>query len=321
MVILNSFPIITREIRTKIGYGASTYSFSFDFNGTRFPLESSSTEGSLNSNTNRAEVLKMEDPNGRWHPRSNNLNVDAMCVINAPRFLFGSKGVAAVKSTIGIGILWTAKDAGIRGVFPIGEIKSTDNGPVDITGSVTFQPHTLRGILSLKTILYLKDAGDAAEDEKYLANRPGTILGTMDETRVIIDGKGSLFPIIETNSPGEPLWWVKCEWTDATQDSFSDNFSIYLNRANKNYPSLNENDGLKKSPLLQEIIAGALQILITNVLSDTAVCTDTINGQNLAPGSVSAVVNYFLHSLDVDTNINDPQGMALQLRRSLFGRL
>ena len=56
----------------------------------------------------------------------------------------------------------------------------------------------------------------------------GTILGVLDETKVIIDGNGSLFPIHMVSNLTEPLWWVQCNWEDPTQDSFTDDNFLHL---------------------------------------------------------------------------------------------
>ena len=144
-------------------------------------------------------------------------------------------------------------------------------------------------------------------------------MGILDETRVIIDGNGSLFPIHEISSPNEPLWWVRCEWEDPLEDSFTDdNFCIYLNTAHKDFATLNVNEGLKNSALLMEIICGALQTLIMKVLNDDTARDATIRGAGIQQGSISSMVNYILHTFQINYDQNNPENLAIDVRKAMM---
>lgn len=318
--LLTAFPTLSKSIRVKTGYYSAKYSFSYHRNGELFPLESQpTTDVSTSSNVT---VLKLMDSNAVWHPDLFDLSILCKCSVNSPVFLFGPNGIAPKNSTIGVAIQWTAKGSSVRGIQPIGVLKLNDKVPVLIEGDVSFPSKVLKGLLSLKVIYYLKEVKSIEKNERHLANIPGTILGELDETRVLIDGNGSVFPIVETSAPGEPLWWVDCNWNDPREDSFTEeNFCIHLNTAHKDYPSLNENEGLSNSPLLAEIIATSLQMLITNVLSDQTAAEDTKKGHNLEAGSISAVIHYFMQTFDWNTDINSPEKMAISIRKDLMRRL
>ena len=51
-------------------------------------------------------------------------------------------------------------------------------------------------------------------EEMHLAQYPGTILGDLDRFKIVIDGRGSMFPILEIREPSQPLWRVECNWSD-----------------------------------------------------------------------------------------------------------
>jgi hypothetical protein len=320
-VILSAYPELTNELRVKTGYNTNVFDFFYDSNGEIHQLDKADVM--TVSNLSKVQTLKLSDPLGVWHPETYNLKIQCKCIINAPVFLFGPDGLAARKGgKIGIALIWTAKDASVRGTAPLGELDSETTGPVQIENTLVYKPHKLRGTLSLKTVLYLKERGRPSGEEFHLADDPGCILGVLDETKIIIDGKGSVFPVVETNAPARPLWWVSCNWQDALDDSFTeDNFALYLNTGHKDFPALNANAGLANSPLLAEIVASALQILIVKVLNDPSAAQDTINGTNITKGSIASVVHYLLQTLNCGTSTNNPDGMAVLIRESLSGRM
>ncbi len=317
-IVLEAFPKVSRELIVKTGYISSKYVFSFRDHGENRKLDAVPTDAS----NSRSAVLQMEDPAGKWHPEEYGLSVRCRSIINTPSFLFGPNGLAAYDgSEIGLAVMWMAPDSSIRGIETIGVIRSEDIYPCIVEKEFGFRPKLLRGDLIMQTILYLKKKGNQSEKEKHLAQITGTILGVLDETKVIIDGNGSMFPIRTMQNPTEPLWWVYCGWEDPTQDKFSDdNFCIYLNSAHKDYGALNANEGIKNSPLLMEILCSAVQILIMKVLNDTAYSYDTIHGHNLKEGSVSSVVNYFYHAYKWSYDKDDPEKLASSIRKTLMNK-
>ncbi len=314
-IVLEAFPKVSRELVLKSGYISTKYVFSFMDNGEKRELKSSPTD----SSTSKMTVLKLEDPGCKWHPENYELMVECKSIINTPSFFFGRDGVAADDGVIGAAIMWMAPDASVRGVEKIGEFSKKTTGPCEISGKVLFRSQLLRGTVLLQTILYLKNPGRASKQEKHLAQFTGTILGVLDETKLIIDGNGSMFPIHTVPSATEPLWWVTCNWEDPTQDVFTDdNFCLYLNSAHKDYGSLNANDGIKNSPLLMEIICSAIQLLIIKVLNDDVYKDATIKGTDLRPGSISSVVNYLIHAYNLKYDHDNPEALAMDIRRSIM---
>ena len=294
-IVLEAFPKISRGLITKSGYIATKYSFSFHDNGEIRSLTSTPTD----SSTSKTTVLQLEDQGCKWHPEDHELIAECKSIITTPSFFFGPGGLSAADGgVIGVAIMWMAPDASIRGVQQIGEFTKKTIGPYEVKGIIHYPSKTLRGMLTMHTILYIKDRGNVTDEEKHLAHFSGTVLGVLDETKVVIDGNGSLFPIHMVSNPTDPLWWIQCNWEDPTQDAFSDDyFCIYLNSAHRDYAALNVNEGIKNSPLLLEIICSSLQLLIMKVLNDNVYRDETIHGgSSLRPGSISSVINYFIHT-------------------------
>lgn len=316
-VILNSFPQLTDELLSKIGYMNNSNRYSYDNKGVECTLEAENTDTS----NSKATIVKLTDPASKWHPEADDLKVSVSGAISAPMHLFGTKGIAAKsRGVLGIAIRWTSKDSNVRGIERIVSFDSTKM-TFDFEGEVVFPAHTLRGTLVLQTVLYLEDAGKRSKEEQHLTDVTGTILGVLDDTRIIIDGNGSIFPVVEKADRAMPLWWVDCNWEDPTEDMLvADNFCLYINTAHASYPDLNLNNDLKHASLFQEIMASAIGILITEVLT-SAYKDQTINGQNLVPGSISAAVNYFLKTYELDTSLVGRQSqLARELRKCIMQR-
>lgn len=315
-VRLEAFPKMSRDLLVKTGYSSAIYEFYYRYQGEDRELKSTPTDTS----TSRAAILQLSDQACHWHPESSNLTAKCRCVINVPMFLFGENGLAAADGgIIGVAVMWMNPDASQRGVVRIGEINKRSASPCIIEGKIDFLPKQLRGTLILQTILYLKERGNPQGGEKFQASNNGTILGILDETRVIIDGNGSIFPIHEISSPNEPLWWVRCDWGDPLEDSFTDdNFCIYLNTSHKDYAALNVNEGLKNSALLLEIVSSALQLLIMKVLGDDAARDATIQGSGIQQGSISSMVNYMLHTFQINYDPSSPEKLAIDIRKAMM---
>ena len=315
-VILEAFPKMSRDLLVKTGYCSAIFDFGYKYQGEERELLTATADIS----TSKAAVLQLTDQACHWHPETSNLIARCRCVINVPLFLFGEDGLAAKNGGIlGVALMWMTPDASQRGVTPIGTITSDSTGPLEISGEIVFPPKELRGTLIIQTVLYLKERGNPVGRERYQAHQTGTLLGVLDETRIIIDGNGSLFPVHEISSPNEPLWWVRCEWNDPLEDPFTDdNFCIYLNTAHKDYAALNVNEGLKNSPLLFEIICSALQMLMMKVLGDETAREATIQGNGIQEGSVSSMVNYFLHTFGVSYDPGNPESLAIDLRKAMM---
>ena len=181
-----------------------------------------------------------------------------------------------------------------------------------------FKPQSLKGALKLSMVCYLKSPGTPGKDEIHLAKTPGTILGKLDETKLYLEGNGSVFPIVITERKNKPLWWVECNWGDPLSEPFiSDNFCLYINKANKLARYLGDRKDMEQTPLFLEIAASALQILITSVLSDKRSREATIKDYDVIPGSVSYIVHYLLETYHLETNTAKPEVLAAQLHRML----
>lgn len=245
----------------------------------------------------------LSDETGYWNPDEYPLCVNRKIRTIKAAHLFStgepspdaSYAIACHDATIGLALKWYSAESNQCGAIPIGTITNTTRN-TDFTINCNFDKASIRGEIFFKIILYIYRSGKPNDYERHFANTPGTVLGEIDTFAVRIDGNGSFFPIYEIDKPGEPLWDVKCTWSDAASDSFSDCVSIFINKAHKNYKYLNREDTRNfNTQLFSEIMSSAICVIVETLRSEENGLSSLENAQE---GSVAQAVSYFREKLD-----------------------
>ena len=259
---------------------------------------------------------KLSDVYGEWDPDRDNLGVRRSYSFQNYGCLFGENGIACTDAVIGVAVIWTSADSKQRGSIKVGNIRITEGEnqqPVRMKLEHEFGTASLRGMVEFDTVLYIAEAGDPKENEAYLANKSGMVLGTLDRFQIQLDGNGSMFPIYEVNEPGQPLWYVRCTWDDPAYDLFSESVTVCINKAHRNYKYLDRTKKLYDPQLMIEIMADALNIIVTKLRMDPEGWDNTQKGTDIQPGSVSEAGNYFITALEWD--VTSPETTAITIRK------
>ena len=309
-VLINSYPVLTPDIFQRIGYMPSEYQYSYSSMDGSYPLSAEPVAF-------REEVIKLIDERCEWTPDTHNIEVSRDIRICIPVHLFGKNGLVPSNAMIGVAVEWTSKSSNQRNVVKVGAFTRNTAVPT-LHFAHRFNAGQMCGSFVLNTLLYVEKAGVPSKDEVHLANTEGMVLGALDAACVIIDGNGSVFPIVEVNVPAQPLWWVKCNWTDPLIDLFDeDNIQICLNSAHPDFGLLQIKSGVKESPILREVLASALAIIIQKV-KDSEFWEDTIKGKNMTDGSISQAVHYFLTTFE--WHHQTPELLATSIRQDFDKR-
>lgn len=304
------FPTLSEELKQKIQFHEAPYDFFYQDGGRRELKRNDSDD---------SKTFSLFEENGPWNVDEYNFGFSRTYSIKFHHFLFGENGIACKNSVLGIAIIWTSPESKQRGVITAdGEIKSTDSS-TRITINHMFAKAQLRGCVNLQTVLYIKTKGSPNKDEKHLANTSGLILGELDNENLLLDGNGSSFPVIITQEPNQPLWWVKCDWEDPTSDLFSESVAIYLNEKHKSYTFIDRKSAKYNPQMVQEIFSQALLIIITKLKQNEDYWNDTINENHLGTGSVSEAIAYFSNALD--WNLQTVENTSLSIRKFFEGNL
>lgn len=308
--IISTFPVLNKRLTDRIRFTTDgDYRFSYNDATNEVNMRTEEMgEGSLNH--------KIIDDTGMWNPDHYNLRIRRQFSFQNYICLFGKNGIACSNAVIGIAVIWMSYDSRQRGAIEIGELKS-DGKPVTFKMNFPFNVAQLRGMVELRTVLYIKQAGTPNAEEMHLANTYGCLLGELEEYfQFEIDGNGSAFPIFEISKPGEPLWMISCDWENAAEDQFSDTVSISLNTAHKNYRYIDRKNSKFDAQLLSEIIASALTVMLQKLKQSPDEWEIAMEGgDKCAKGSVCEAVSYFCNVLHFDTT--SPENMALSIRKYL----
>ncbi|MGO1058528.1 hypothetical protein ACTL32_05265 [Planococcus sp. FY231025] len=309
---LKFFKELDEKLFMKIGYQTSEMTFSYTKDGQKFNLELEEQESSLNNQT-----IFLDDKQGIWDPNKHDFTIQMNYSLNNPGFLFKENGLADPGSTIGVALSWYSKSSSQRGIEKIGLITANIIGAFEGEINHTFSKKQLIGEVTVEVILYLESPSSVKQP--HYADQAGTIFGLLDSRVIIIDGQGSVFPITEVYAPERPLWFVTFNFTDPMSDPFTEDYiCINLNSAHRNFHLISGKKGTSDGPLLSEVIAGALQVIIQKVMEDSE-SENILNGIGFEDGTIAQAVYYFLTNFEWD--ISSPERLAETIRKDWETRI
>ena len=262
---------------------------------------------------------------GVWSADNFDLCVKRAIALKGFKKLFGPDGIACRDAVLGVSLIWTSSDSRQRGSEPIMTISVNHEdllqqqdhtfceGEIDIN----FPKAKLRGDVNFSVVLYIAKSGVPKDDETHLANEEGFVLGEFDSFLLRIEGTGSLFPVFEVHEHDQPLWYVRCDWTDPVSDSFSETVSINLNTAHKNYKYIDRTQKTFCPQLLVEVMSSALCCIIEKIRSEQYL-EQILSDEEMERGSVGEAVRYFAYTLGWD--FSTPEKLSLSTRKFFDGR-
>lgn len=305
------FPTLSDELFSRIRFQKTRYSFFYtDRDNEEYELADEPVEA-------MSSINYIKDENGLWTQDEYNIGFRRKYSLRTFQCLFGPEGIACRNGRLGLAIIWTSSDSKQRGVIPIGSFSLQDQ-TFEATAEKLFDKAQLRGEVKFSTVLYLAESGIPEDDEQSLANENGYILGELENYTIRLDGSGSTFPIFEVSEPGQPLWYVKCDWLDPTMDTLSDCVSINLNTAHKNYRFIDRKQKYFNEQLLSEIMASAVSIIVEKARL-SGFWDSIIGNDNLEQGSVGQAIFYFYETLEWD--LTTPESVSLSARKYFDQRM
>lgn len=208
-----------------------------------------------------------------WDPGRDELQVRCNIVgIQNIGGLFGPDGIAPRSATLALALEWTSRDSGWRILGEPALLRLPEQfDELMLQLTLTLPANTLRGTGTLSLQLLLCDAGIPEEDEKGLARIPGFRFGMLGpETRLVVDGSGSLFPVVvEALGTDQPLWQFTQDWSDPLEDEFSTVWlSLSLNKDHPDFPMLREQGAEAWTPLFCQVVASWLTIFLLELKAE-----------------------------------------------------
>lgn len=259
----------------------------------------------------------LENDDDSWDYVDKGFGFDIDIALENPSSLFGPLGLVTEDAELGIALQWVSKQSYQRDIIPVTSITHKKKGKEHISINYYFSNKQLFGEVELSIILYLKKASvNSANGEAKL---PGLVLGTLEYWSVILDGNGSIFPIVIIDEPQKPLWFVEFNYTDPLVEPFDKEYiKIYLNKAHIAFSSVDKPKNFVDQSLYIEFLAGAIQLILQNLM-DCQDWQDIKDGRNCEESSIGQVMHYFKTTFN--WNLDCPEKTAISLREDLERRV
>lgn len=208
-----------------------------------------------------------------WDPHEHDLTVVCAAEIDGMSRLFGAAGIAPRSATLAVALEWLSPDSGWRLLSEPCLVRMPAPPPAcgTVQLSLRFPPDSLRGTGMFFLQLLLNDPGTPGTDELALARTPGFRFGALGPgTRVVIDGDGSLFPVVEESAGADaPLWQFTKDWSDPIEDEFSAVWlSLTLNRDHPDFPSLRGPATGSWTPLFCQVVSAWITTFLLELRAD-----------------------------------------------------
>ncbi|WP_141099400.1 hypothetical protein [Pseudomonas nitroreducens] len=206
-----------------------------------------------------------------WNPAEHPLEVQ--CLIDrAPLMeaIYGLEGVARPDAEVALALEWASADSCWRALGSIHSLQNIE-GAGDVLLAIELEPGTVRGTGYLSVQAFL--ARSSVEHVPGLAHQQGSRLGALAPAiEVVIDGDGSLFPVLEEPLGTErPLWELRACWSDPQDEPFSSEYvALVLNNNHPHFEHLRDRRALniEQSPLMRQVFAAWLALVICQVKED-----------------------------------------------------
>lgn len=251
---LSLFPILTDKLLKKIGLTIPSRLSCFHI------VDEEEKEFQFNET---GDSISLVSPG--WDPEFCALGIKAKYKIMNSAMLFGKDGIACKDATLGVAILWKAKDSRQRGAIHVGSINYCVGEHILTLDKYIFEKGQFRGKLILETVLYLQVPGHPTDDEIILSNIPGTIFGIIDRLDVYFDGEGAICQTYINPIAGGPLWKISCEFDDPLSEDFYESIVIETNPLNPGYKYIDPSSESYNAEMLREVLAEQMSTILLTI--------------------------------------------------------
>jgi hypothetical protein len=265
-----------------------------------------------------------------WNPDLHGLTVSCVlqnvCELHP---LFGSGGIAAADAMLLVALEWTSADSGWRCLGLPVRITLDQMPAVDgtITLLLVLPAGSIRGTGLLTAEVFLGNPGSERSNGAGLARQKGARLGPLTEAaRVVVDGDGSLFPVLEESlGKNEALWEMRASWSDPREEPFTSEYvSLVLNTDHELFEQLRERHGVQpvQTPLMRHVLASWIALVVHTVSTELDADFDEIVTrpvQSVDFASIAEAAAVFVRNGSLDTS--SPRALFASTQRWLDRRV
>lgn len=232
-----------------------------------------------------------------WTPEEHNLILKQKFYISKPDLLFGDNGILARDNSIGIGVHISSQKSFFQETREFGTINFSEE-LMEFEFKADFPLKSLRGEIHFEYFIYLK------QKKSLISGQAKTIglklcEGNIHEMSIVIDGDGSVFPILDFAEKDGPLWKIEKNWVDASDDIFdASNVYIALNTKHYLFDRIKANKTWGSKALMGEIILQSLTMIINEVVN---VESHDLTSADIIPGTILMAVKYWVETFEIQT--------------------
>ena len=257
--------------------------------------------------------INLETKESKWDPY--NYDLYLIISITGKKFieLYGPTGIAPKLSYLSICVEWLSQKWKKRAVILSSKVISPTIDEQIFTFQLKFSKNTFIHDIDIKTLVYLKrKAPRILENEDYLNNSEGVVLGVLDSKTLYMTGVGSLFPIYTKPLKNGKLWELQIDFNEPEIEKLSESMRLILNSNHKDYKYLDSSNKDYCERMIYEIVSTAMTLLICQL-------KDEGHLENLekefADGSILNFVKYYKEILGL--NVNSISSISSSIREYL----
>lgn len=267
------------------------------------------------SSTIESDKYMSLDSKSDFDKEENSLFVDVLVSLNNQDSLFGSTGIAPTNSQILLVLECYSQKSKFRKVLSSNKYIDQNNLFNDFSFELEIEPNTIDKEVNFSLLLILSKPADTIKDnELFLNNQPGVIIGTLDKKTLYLSGNGSLFPVYTKYSEDKKLWDIKIDYEDPTIDKFSETVQLILNSSHKDYDLLNPQSKNYCERLIYEIISSAVTLIILDLKEKNLLSSLK---DNYLEGTIMHFIKYCNDVIHID--LNDTLSISSTIRAYLNG--
>lgn len=289
---LSLYPKLTEKLRENANINTRLYNFSFTKNGNLNEI--------ILEKRDDDEIIVLDDINRVWNVNYDDLIISKKIQIENSKVLFGSQGIAPQQSKIGIAVKQTSSFSKKTRVFSLGSFSVEDDN-VDIATEIRFEPKELRSSIKLTIFLYIGEiSNDIDSDEIYLSNVQGSEIGLIEESKIILEGNASSFPVIEESLENGPLWRIVNNCTDL-DDNFNDNVALCINNKHADYRRLSPLDSKMFDKFLLDEITISFITILTLIAKDMGFFDRGSKNNDYQEASLGSLISYYTTAFSIQS--------------------
>ena len=307
--VIESFPTINDENKKNLN---------IDFNIEGYYINNENRISNLNFNEDETDdsIIYCDDPSGFWNPKSYNLCIKGNLEIDNLDSLYTTNKIVEDDTVLGLAITVNSKNTSLSFTKDIGEKKLHDNNK-KYSFEINFEKSQLYVDFIIDVIVYIKESFNK---ETYFASEVGMSLGSLISKDVVVEGKGSIFPMEIVKIENGPLWTMKVNYDSIYDDEFSiRTVSLQINSLNGGFKYL-EIDKLsdKNSIVWKEILTNFFLNLILYIdRQDGVTNIIKMDEQEFIKGTVAHYIKYLVESFKISNELNNPILLSNKIRTEI----